>query len=155
MKERRPVYISRRVGFCAAHRYHNESWSREENLRVFGPCNNEHGHGHNYELEVTVVGEVDPATGMVLNLREVDEILTRHVVARLDHRHLNRDLPEWSDRVPTTENLARDIWERIRPELSRPNASLYRVRLYESPTLFAEYYGDRPPRESGPAAGMR
>lgn len=140
----RTVYISRKARFCASHRYHNPSWSDAKNREVFGPCNNPHGHGHNYELEVTVSGEVDPETGMILNLREIDDILKAEVVARLDHRHLNEDLPEWKSRIPTTENLAIDIWERIAPIFRERNATLFRVRLYESPDLYAEYHGETP-----------
>lgn len=136
------VYISRKARFAAAHRYHNPAWSEAKNREVFGPCNHRFGHGHNYELEVTVAGEVDPETGMVLNLREIDEILEAEVVTRMDHRHLNEDLPEWRDRVPTTENIAIAIWERIEPKLSRRHARLHRVRLYESPDLYAEYLGE-------------
>jgi 6-pyruvoyltetrahydropterin/6-carboxytetrahydropterin synthase len=140
----RTVYISRKVRFCASHRYHNPAWSDAKNREVFGPCNNAHGHGHNYELVVTVSGEVDPETGMILNLREIDDILQAEVVARLDHRHLNEDLPEWSSRIPTTENLAIDIWQRIAPIFRERNAALFRVRIYESPDLYAEYHGETP-----------
>ncbi len=142
MSKSRPVHITRRVSFCAAHRYHNPEWSAERNQEVFGACNRPHGHGHNYELEVTVVGEVTAETGMVLNLTEVDAVLQQEVVDRLDHRHLNEELPEWKKNNPTTENLAVSIWERIAPRLQREHARLHRVRLYESPTLFAEFYGE-------------
>jgi 6-pyruvoyltetrahydropterin/6-carboxytetrahydropterin synthase len=136
------VYISRKARFSASHRYHNPAWSAERNREVFGACNNPFGHGHNYEVEATVAGPVDPQTGMVLNLREIDEVLQSQVVSRMDHRHLNEELPEWRDRVPTTENLAVAIWERIEPELRRRGARLARVRLYESPDVYAEYCGE-------------
>ena len=138
----RVVDITRRVSFCAAHRYHNPDWSPERNREVFGPCNNAYGHGHNYELEVTVRGSVDPETGMVIHLAEIASILHEEVFVRLDHRHLSEELPEWKSKIPTTENLAVDIWNRLAPRLERPNAGLYRVRLYESPDLYAEYFGD-------------
>ena len=138
----RTVHVCRKARFCAAHRYHNPAWSEERNREIFGPCNNRFGHGHNYEVEVTVSGEVDAATGMVVNLKEIDGVLRTEVVERLDHRHLNEELPEWKDRVPTTENLAIAIWERIEPKLRRRNARLHRVRLYESPDLYAEYHGE-------------
>ena len=141
MKFARPVFVTRRVSFSAAHRYHNPTWNEEKNRQVFGPCNHRYGHGHNYELEATVVGDVDPETGMVMNLRDLDAVLKEVVVARLDHRHLNEELPEWKENIPTTENLAVDLWRRLAPRLERPNAQLFRVRLYESATLFAEYYG--------------
>jgi 6-pyruvoyltetrahydropterin/6-carboxytetrahydropterin synthase len=136
------VYISRKARFSAAHRYHVAGWSAERNREVFGACNNPFGHGHDYVLEVTVGGELDAETGMVLNLREIDEVVQREVVARLDHRHLNEEIPEWRDRVPTTENLAISIWERIEPGLRRAKAQLHRVRLWESPDLYVEYHGD-------------
>lgn len=139
--EHRPVYISRRVEFSAAHRYHNPRWSAEKNREVFGPCNSPFGHGHNYKLQVTVAGSVDPETGMIVNLRDIDAVLQEHVVGRLDHRHINEELPEWHDRNPTTENLVVDIWERIEPLMRYANARLHRVRLYESPSLYSEYYG--------------
>ncbi len=137
----RPVLITRRVSFCAAHRYHNSSWDDETNRRVFGACNHRYGHGHNYELDVTVIGDIDPETGMVMNLRTLDTILNDVVVSRLDHRHLNEELPEWKEKIPTTENLAIDLWQRLFDKIERPNARLFRVRIYESPTLFAEYFG--------------
>jgi 6-pyruvoyltetrahydropterin/6-carboxytetrahydropterin synthase len=135
------VYISRAARFSASHRYHNPAWSAERNREVFGACNNPFGHGHNYEVQVTVAGTVDPQTGMVLNLCEIDEVLRKQVVSRMDHRHLNEELPEWRDKVPTTENIAIAIWERIERDLRRRGARLARVRLYESPDLYAEYCG--------------
>ena len=142
MKLRRPVYITRKARFSAAHRYHNPAWTAEKNREVFGPCNNPFGHGHNYEVEVTVEGEVDAETGMVMNLREIDAVLDEEVVSRMDHRHLNEELPEWKDRVPTTENIAIAIWQRVEPRLVRKSARLHRVRVYESPELYAEYLGE-------------
>lgn len=136
------VYISRRAMFSASHRYHNPRWSDEKNREVFGACNRPFGHGHNYEVEVTVAGQVDPETGMVLNLREIDAILNDEVISRLDHRHLNEEVPEWKDRIPSTENIAIAIWERIAPRLARSHARLHRVRVHESPDLYAEYLGE-------------
>ena len=142
----RNVHISRKARFSAAHRYHNPRWSPEKNLAVFGACNSLHGHGHNYELEVTICGDVDPETGMILNLREIDEVIQAEVVSRMDHRHLNEDLPEWKDRVPTTENLAVAIWERLEPRLRGRQCQLHRVRVHESPDLWADYFGEGGPR---------
>lgn len=142
MKPRRQLYLTRKTRFSAAHRYHNPAWSEAKNREVFGPCNNPFGHGHNYEVEVTVEGEVDPETGMVLNLSEIDAVLEEEVVSRMDHRHLNEELPEWKERVPTTENIAIAIWERIEPRLARRNARLHSVRVHESPDLYAEYLGE-------------
>jgi len=136
------VYISRKARFCAAHRYHNPAWSAERNREVFGACNHPYGHGHNYEVEVTVAGQVHPDTGMVLNLREIDDVLKAEVISRMDHRHLNEELPEWKDRIPTTENLAIAIWERIAPRIRERGAQLHCVRIFESPDLYAEYMGE-------------
>jgi len=143
MTAARTVYITRKARFSAAHRYHVADWRPERNREVFGASNNPFGHGHNYDVEVTVAGEVEPETGMVLNLREIDGIVAEEVVSRLDHRHLNEELPEWRARVPTTENLAIDIWQRLAPRLDRKQARLYRVRVYESPDLYAEYLGEK------------
>jgi 6-pyruvoyltetrahydropterin/6-carboxytetrahydropterin synthase len=143
--EKKRVRISRKGRFSAAHRYHNRAWTPDKNREVFGACNNPFGHGHNYEVEVTVEGEVDPDTGMVMNLREIDAILNAEVISRLDHRHLNEELPEWRDKVPTTENLAASIWERLEPRLARPNARLQRIRVYESPDIYADCFGDHAP----------
>lgn len=141
----RKVLVTRKARFSAAHRYHNPAWSDERNREVFGACNNPAGHGHNYEVEVTVEGSVDPTTGMVINLREIDAILQEEVISRLDHRHLNVDLPDWKDRQPTTENIAIAIWDRIAPRLARGHARLHRVRVHETPDLYADYLGEELP----------
>lgn len=142
MSRGRELYISRKARFSASHRYYNPTWSEEKNREVFGPCSNPFGHGHNYEVEVTVAGSVDPETGMVINLREIDEVLQDEVISRMDHRHLNEEVQEFKDRIPTTENLSIVVWERMAPRLAKKNARLYRVRIYESPDVYAEYFGD-------------
>jgi 6-pyruvoyltetrahydropterin/6-carboxytetrahydropterin synthase len=130
------IRVTRKVEFSAAHYYHNPDFSAEENLRVFGKCSNLHGHGHNYVLEVTVAGEPDPATGMVLDLKELKDILQREIVDRMDHRHLNLEVPELTGKIPTCENIAAVIWSLLEPRITR--GKLDRVRLYESPDLFAD-----------------
>ena len=132
------VHLTRKIEFCASHLYHNPNLSAEENRRIFGKCNNPHGHGHNYTLEVTVAGEPDPVTGMVLDLKELKQILEREVIERLDHRHLNYEVPELQGQIPTCENLARVIWQLLEPRIRQ--GKLYRVRLHESPDLFADCY---------------
>ncbi|MGB7226669.1 MAG: 6-carboxytetrahydropterin synthase, partial [Candidatus Acidiferrales bacterium] len=104
------IKLTRKLEFSAAHFYHNPNFSAEENRRIFGKCNNPHGHGHNYVLEVTVAGEPDPETGMILDLNELKEILEREVMARFDHRHLNRDVPELAGKIPTCEEIAAVLW---------------------------------------------
>ena len=134
------VLLTRKVEFSSAHYYWVDAWSDEENVRVFGKCANRNGHGHNYTLDVTVAGEVDPASGFVVDLKELKAILEREVVSAYDHRHLNRELPEFRTTVPTTENIAVAIWARLDGKI--PNARLHRVRVYEMADLFADYYGE-------------
>ena len=132
------VLITRKIEFSASHLYHNAAFSAEENRRVFGKCNNPHGHGHNYTLEVTVAGEPDPVTGMVLDLKELKEILDREVMQRMDHRFLNYEVAELKGKIPTCENIARVIGELLDPKIKL--GRLHRVRLYESADLFADCY---------------
>ncbi len=133
------VYLTRKAEFSASHLYHNPDFTPEENLRVFGKCNNPNGHGHNYTLEVTVKGAVDAATGFVVDLKELKEVMHREVLDSMDHRFLNREVPEFATLIPTTENLAIVIWQRLAPKLKV--AQLHRVRIYETPDLFADFYG--------------
>src|SRR3954454_8971641 len=137
------VYLTRKCEFSASHVYHNPDFSPEENRRVFGKCNNPNGHGHNYTLEVTVKGEVDGQTGFVLDLKDLKEILNREVMDVFDHRHLNKEVPEFASQIPTTENIAISIWKRVEPNLKPLNASMHRVRLYETPDLFVDFYGEQ------------
>jgi 6-pyruvoyltetrahydropterin/6-carboxytetrahydropterin synthase len=132
------VYLTRKIEFSASHLYHNPAMSAEENKRVFGKCNNPHGHGHNYSLEVTVAGEPDPVTGMVLDLKELKDILEREIVQRMDHRHLNYEVPELKNLIPTCENISRVIWNLLEPKIIQGH--LFKVRLYETPDLFAEVF---------------
>ncbi|HEV2488523.1 MAG TPA: 6-carboxytetrahydropterin synthase [Candidatus Acidoferrales bacterium] len=128
--------VTRKLEFAAAHFYHNPDLSPEENRRIFGKCNNPHGHGHNYVLEVTIAGDPDPQTGMILDLNELKELLDREVTQRMDHRHLNFEVPELSGKIPTCEEIARVIWRLLDPKIS--HGRLERVRLYESPDLFVD-----------------
>jgi 6-pyruvoyltetrahydropterin/6-carboxytetrahydropterin synthase len=135
------IFLTRKVEFSSAHYYWIDSWSKDENERVFGKCANRNGHGHNYTLEVTVAGEVDPTSGFVVDLKDVKEILEREVVNVYDHRHLNLEVPEFQTALPTTENIAVAIWKRLDGKI--PNARLHRIRVYEMADLFADYYGER------------
>ena len=134
------VYLTRPTEFSASHYYHNPEFSAEENRRIFGKCNNPHGHGHNYTLEVTVKGEIDSKSGFVVDLKQLKDIMNREVIDALDHRHLNKEVPEFEHQVPTSENLAVAIWKRLQPKLSV--ARLRRVRLYETSDLFVDFYGE-------------
>lgn len=134
------VRVTRKIEFSAAHYYNNPSFPPEENRRIFGKCNNPHGHGHNYVLEVTIAGEPDPTTGMVLDLKELKAILQSEVVDRMDHRFLNYEVPELAGQIPTCENIAAVIWKLLEPKITR--GMLDRVRLYESADLFVDCTGD-------------
>jgi 6-pyruvoyltetrahydropterin/6-carboxytetrahydropterin synthase len=134
------IFLTRKAEFSSAHFYWNDAWTQEENERVFGRCANRNGHGHNYTLEVTVAGEVDPVSGFVVDLKELKDILEREVVNVYDHRHLNFEVPEFKTLIPTTENIAVAIWRRLDGKV--PNAKLHRVRVYEMADLFADYYGE-------------
>ncbi len=137
------VQLTRVVSFAAAHRYYRPEWSSEQNVEAFGKCANEHGHGHSYECHITVSGQPDRDTSMVMDLSEFDAILREEVMERLDHRHINYDVPEFAfgAQVPTSEALASYIWRRIAPRLPE-GVRLTRVRVYEDPALYAEYSGE-------------
>ena len=131
------VYATRKFTFSSAHRYWRPEWSAEDNTRVFG--NLTVPHGHNYVLEVTVRGAVDPATGMVMDLGELKRLVGDLVVSRFDHADLNRDAVFTSGAIPTTENLVRAIWDLLVPKLG--GERLHRLRLWEDPTFYVEYFG--------------
>ena len=138
------ILLTRKAEFSSAHYYWNDGWTAEENARVFGKCANRNGHGHNYTLEVTVAGEVDPVSGFVVDLKELKDILEREVVSVYDHRHLNLEVPEFAGgkAIPTTENIAIAAWKRLEPSVTNAGgAQLSRVRVYETPEIFAEYRG--------------
>lgn len=134
------IFLSRKAEFSAAHFYWNDQLSPAENERVFGKCANRNGHGHNYTLEVTVTGEIDPITGFVVDLKLLKEILEREVVGVYDHRHLNHEIPDFKTVVPTPENIAIAAWERLDNKI--PGAKLYKVRIYETHDLYADFYGE-------------
>ncbi|HVM42523.1 MAG TPA: 6-carboxytetrahydropterin synthase [Gemmatimonadales bacterium] len=137
------AYLTRTVQFSAAHRYFRPEWSEAKNAEVFGKCAAPHGHGHTYQCSVTVRGRVDETTGMSADLGLLDRLLAEEVVARLDHRHLNLDLPEYAygRTVPTGEELCVDIWRRVAARLPA-GCALASVRVQEEPALFAEYRGE-------------
>lgn len=135
------MLLTRKAEFSASHVCANPAWTPARNQEVYGNNANPNGHGHNYILEVTVEGETDPVTGMVFDLRELKEILNREVVDPMDHRFLNREVPPFDRVVPTTENIAAEIWRRLEPQVLRTNARLHNVRLYETADLFVDYGG--------------
>jgi 6-pyruvoyltetrahydropterin/6-carboxytetrahydropterin synthase len=138
------MLITRRVEFSASHVCRRPELSPEENARIYGPEANPHGHGHNYVVEVTVEGSPDPVTGMVLDLKELKEILDREVVGPYDHRFLNYELPPFDSVVPTAENVARDIWQRLEPRVSGAGRRLRAVRVHETPDGYVDYFGEQP-----------
>lgn len=134
------IYVTRRAEFSASHYYHNPHFTAEENQRVFGKCNNPLGHGHNYLVEATVGGAINPATGMVMDLKELKVLLEREVIDAMDHKFLNKEVAAFADQNPTTENIAVEIWKRMAPNLA--HGKLHRIRVYESADLFVDYYGE-------------
>jgi 6-pyruvoyltetrahydropterin/6-carboxytetrahydropterin synthase len=133
------IELGRRYKFAASHRLHSEKLSAEENSRVFGKCNNPHGHGHNYVVEISVSGTVDPVTGMIANLTDLDGFVEREVIAAFDHRSLNEEVPAFREQVPTTENVCMEIYSRLK---HFPKAKLERVRVEETSNNSFEYAGE-------------
>jgi 6-pyruvoyltetrahydropterin/6-carboxytetrahydropterin synthase len=135
------IELGRRYRFAASHRLHNPDLSEEENYRLYGKCNNPYGHGHNYVVEVLVSGKVDPATGMIANLADLDGFVEREVLEPFDHKSLNEDVAAFRVAVPTTENLCIEIFRRLKPF---SKAKLERVRIQETSNNSFEYAGDNP-----------
>ena len=133
------VVVTRREHFNAAHRLCNPAWSDAENARVFGPCANPNFHGHNYEIEVSVEGEVDPATGYVLDIKTLKELIREHVLRRMDHRNLNLDVPEFASVNPTAEQIVVQCWRWLAPVV--PSGRLTRIVLRETERNIVEYAG--------------
>lgn len=134
------VRVTRRLHFSAAHRLHNPAFSDARNLEVFGLCSNPNWHGHNYELDVTVEGEIDRDTGYVLDLGKLRDLVEEAVVTDLDHRNLNLDVTWLAGVLPSTENLVVAIWNRLEPRMDQ--ARLVRLVLWETPRNYVEYSGD-------------
>jgi 6-pyruvoyltetrahydropterin/6-carboxytetrahydropterin synthase len=133
------ISVFRKAHFNAAHRLHNPLWSAERNQAVFGPCNNANYHGHNYELEVKVTGEVDTETGYLIDLKLLKDLIFEEVEARFDHKNLNLDVPEFTHLNPTAEHICFVIWGLLRKRLDEKLDLA--VRLYETPRNFVEYPG--------------
>ena len=137
------ICITKKFEFSASHRYWRKEWSKEKNEEIFGLCTSPYGHGHNYELHVTIKGLVDPKTGMIINLTN----LKKHVnvvLANFDHKFLNLDTPFFENKVPTTENIALVLFEQINKELDgKGSFRLFKIRLYEKSDLYVDIYGDQ------------
>jgi 6-pyruvoyltetrahydropterin/6-carboxytetrahydropterin synthase len=139
MGENLTIALGRRYRFAASHRLHSEKLSGQENSRVYGKCNNPYGHGHNYVVEIIVSGAVNPATGMIVNLADLDGFVQREVLEAFDHKSLNEDLPAFREKVPTTENVCIEIFQRLK---QFPLAKLERVRVEETSNNAFEYAGE-------------
>ncbi|HXR84168.1 MAG TPA: 6-carboxytetrahydropterin synthase [Hanamia sp.] len=135
------LFLTRIEHFNAAHKLFNPSWSKEKNESVFGKCANENWHGHNYELHVTIKGEVSADTGFVVNAKVLSSLIKEYVLEKLDHKNLNLDVDFLKGKMCSTENLAIEIWKQLFPHLPQ-GVQLYCVKLYETQRIFVEYFGD-------------
>jgi 6-pyruvoyltetrahydropterin/6-carboxytetrahydropterin synthase len=137
------ILLTRRATFSASHYYWNPAWSEERNHEVFGRCANRNGHGHNYTLEITVTGTIDPVSGFVVDLKWLKDLIEQQVLSVYDHRHLNHEVPEFATLIPTTENIAVSVWKRLESHVAAAGgAQLNRVRVYETADIFADYSGE-------------
>lgn len=135
------IYITRRERFNAAHKLFREEWSAEKNAEVFGKCSNPNWHGHNYELFVTVKGEVNPETGFVIDLKDLRDIINTRVISKLDHRNVNLDVDFMKGKMASTEVLAIEIFNQLNQPIAEQGAVLHAVKLYETENNFVEYFG--------------
>jgi 6-pyruvoyltetrahydropterin/6-carboxytetrahydropterin synthase len=135
------IYITRRERFNAAHKLFRPEWSDEQNLEVFGKCSNPNWHGHNYELYVTVKGEINHQTGFVIDLKELKSIIRTHVTDALDHKNINLDVNFMKGKMASTEVLAVAIFEQLKPYVQNQGAELHSIKLYETENNFVEYLG--------------
>lgn len=134
------IFITRKLEFCASHRLYNPKFSDEDNQAIFGLCNNPNGHGHNYVLEVTVKGEVDPETGMVLDLKTLKKLIHSEIIEKVDHKNLNVDVDFLKSVIPTAENIAIKFWEKLESKIK--NGRLHELKLYESERNYVVYRGN-------------
>ena len=133
------ITVSRKAHFNAAHRLHNKNWSNEKNQKIFGKCNYQNYHGHNYELIVSVTGKINPETGYVIDMGELKKIIKNEVEERLDHKNLNLDVPHFSNTIPSAENICIYIYDILKDNID--SQFKLSVRLYETPRNFVEYSG--------------
>ena len=133
------VYLTRKEHFCASHRLFNPQFSDQKNLEVYGKCAYPNGHGHNYEIEVTVVGDPAGDTGMIMDLKKLSDLIEVEILVKVDHRHLNFDVDFLKGIIPTAENIAIAFWNILSPKVT--TGKLYSIKVYETPDNFAEYRG--------------
>ncbi len=136
------IYITRKEHFNAAHKLHNPNWSDEKNLETFGKCANPNWHGHNYNLFVTVKGQINPETGYSANLKDISALIRKHVTDKLDHKNLNLDVDFMKGIMPSTENVAIAIWNQLKPHIEALGSELHCVKLYETENNYVEYFGE-------------
>jgi 6-pyruvoyltetrahydropterin/6-carboxytetrahydropterin synthase len=134
------IYLTRKEHFCASHLLSNPKFSEKKNLEVYGKCASPNGHGHNYEIEVTVGGEPDKETGMILDLKKLSEIVEKEILDKVDHKHLNIDVDFLKGIIPTAENLAVVFWKILSSKIAA--GKLYSIKVYETPNNFVEYRGE-------------
>ena len=135
------VYLTRLEHFNAAHKLYNPIWSREKNEEVFGVCANENWHGHNFNLYVTIKGNINQETGFLFDVKKLSKLMQEYVIAKLDHKNLNVDVDFLKDKMCSTEVLAMEIWKQLQPHLPQ-HVQLLCVKLYETPRIYVEYFGD-------------
>lgn len=135
------VYLTRVEHFNAAHKLYNPNWTKERNDEIFGLCANENWHGHNFELYITIKGSPDPDTGFLMDVKKLSSIIIERVTDKLDHKNLNLDVDFLQGKICSTEVLAIAIWQQLAPHLPN-NVHLHRVKLYETPRIFVEYFGE-------------
>lgn len=136
------IYITRRERFSSAHRLYRADWDDKKNMDIFGPCSNPNWHGHNFELFVTVKGNVDPETGFVLNLKDLSPVIKEKVVNKLDHKNLNLEVDFMKDKIPSTEALVLGIWNQLAEPVKKMGAALHCVKVFETENNFVEYFGE-------------
>jgi 6-pyruvoyltetrahydropterin/6-carboxytetrahydropterin synthase len=141
----KPIYITRRETFNAAHKLSREEWSPEKNLEVFGKCSNQNWHGHNFQLFVTVKGIPNPETGFVINLKTLSKILKEKVIEEIDHKNLNLDVPFLKGIMASTENIAIAIWDLIEEDIRSCGGELAKIKIIETENNFVDYYGGKEP----------
>ena len=137
------IFITRREHFNAAHRLFREDFSDAKNLEIFGKCSNPNWHGHNYELFVTVCGTVNPQTGFVIDLKVLGEIITEHIIEKLDHKNINLEVDFMQGKLASTENIAIGIWNQLQKVIAQHEGTLYCVKLCETENNYVEYYGEK------------
>jgi 6-pyruvoyltetrahydropterin/6-carboxytetrahydropterin synthase len=135
------IYITRRERFNAAHKLFREDWSADKNKETFGKCANPNWHGHNYELFVTIKGEINPETGFVIDLKELKSIILEEVIDKLDHKNINLDVDFMKNKLASTEILAVAIWDQLYQPIAKHGAQLHAIKLYETENNFVEYFG--------------